>query len=349
MSIDSVFLTKDSIKFLLFLAKKNTLSMTKKHFCHDQLEADFYSQPDQKLRRGTIVVFHGLNQEGNNDARILKLVGALVAIGFTCLVPRIPAYVELRSTTEYDFDSLTRFLDHLSITTTEINGYYSFLGPSTSCLFMSKLASKEPLKPKIKSLCLISPYFSAQNSFAEILESPKSFYAQLVLLKMLLHSQYMHEKNESTGDDINLLNQAITFCFQNKKEEEIRLDVLKFINRESSRRSTLYSLVRLLGKKGFITDSIRPFFLDISQRAQYEDHITKIDANVTIIHSLHDDIFSPKNSVDLSQHLNKYQIKNSLLITKLLEHADLKFKNILKEAKPIINSLNYFFSHTQVN
>ncbi len=63
---------------------------------------------------------------------------------------------------------------------------------------------------------------------------------------------------------------------------------------------------------------------------------------MTIIHSLHDAIFSPQNSVELSQHLNKYQIKNSLLITKLLEHADLKFKSILKEAKPIVNSLNYF-------
>ncbi|WP_040916604.1 hypothetical protein, partial [Legionella tunisiensis] len=112
------------------------------------------------------------------------------------------------------------FLDHLLMTTTEMNGHYSFLGPSTACLFMSKLASKEQLKPKIKSLCLISPYFSAQHSFGEILESPKSFYAQLVLLKMLLHSQYAHEKNESIMGDINILNQAISFCFRNKKKKK---------------------------------------------------------------------------------------------------------------------------------
>lgn len=322
--------------------------MTKKKFCYEQLETDFYSQKGQQSTRGVIVVFHGLNPEGNKDIRILKLVSALVAIGFTCLVPRIPAYVELRSTDEYDFDSFASFLDHLLITTTEMNGYYSFLGPSTSCLFMSKLASKEQLKSKIKSLCLISPYFSAQNSFGEILESPKSFYAQLVMLKMLLHSQYTHEKDETILGDINLLNQAIAFCFQNKKEEEIKTDVLKFINRESPRESTLYSLIMLLGKKGFITDAMKPFFLDISQRAQYEEHITKIDASVTLIHSLNDEIFSPQNSVDLAQHLDKNQIKNSLLITKLLEHADLRFKSIIKEAMPIINSLNYFFRQALV-
>lgn len=344
MLIDNIYLTRDSIRFLLSLVKSNQKTIAGKRLIYNNLEADFYPQSDRLSHRGMIIVFHGLNQQGNKDTRILKLANSLVRIGFSCLVPKLNAYTEIRLPCEEDFDALSIFLEHLLNHQIETNNRILFLGPSVSCLFIAKIASKANLRNKIESLCLISPYFSAEHSFKEILESPKDFYAQLVILKLLLYSQFLQEKDKNLAVDMQLLNETINLCFLKKSEPATKDKAIKFIMENCTKKCMLPHFINRLGHPGFITEEIEPFFQDVTQKAYYKECLPQINAAVTLIHSLNDTIFSPINSIQLAEQLSKNNINHHMVITRLLEHADIKVKNIIKELVPIIKSLNHFFS-----
>ncbi|MDI9818569.1 MULTISPECIES: hypothetical protein [unclassified Legionella] len=344
MLIDNLYLTKNSIRFILELIKKNHNDMTFNQFHYNNLEADLYSQNNTRKNQGVVVIFHGLNQQGNKDSRLLSLVNSLTNIGFNCLLPQLNAYTEIRLPSEEEFDDLVVFMEYLFNNKIESNNRILFLGPSVSCLFMAKIASKTKLKNEIKSLCLISPYFSAEDSFKEILESPKNFYAQLVTLKLLLHSKYLQDNNEKSIIDMQILNKAINLCFLKKSEPEIKNKIIDFVADNSSKNGILPDYINRLGRSGFITKDIEPFFQEMTQKAYYSESIIKINAKITLIHSLNDTIFSPVNSIQLAEHLRKNNIKCHMLITSLLEHADISLKKIIREFPRVIKSLNYFLA-----
>ena len=343
MLINSAFTTKDSIKFLLEIIKSNTQPLPSKSLKIDGQEADFYQTEKLNKKNRTIVFFHGYNQLGNKDQRIVKIAGAFTAIGFDCLVPKIPCYTEIRIPQEPDFHLLSSFLNYLLVEKLITNNPLLFIGPSTSCLALLKVAGTDELRAKVKSICLISPYFNSKRNHKNLLEKPRNLYGQLVSLKLILYSQFLHEKSASLRYDLHVLNKAINLCYLKKNERNIDRHITEFISSELHTNSQLLELINNLGKPGFITDKLHPFLIDISGMSTYQNCLEKVDAKIAIIHSSNDDIFPPRESILLSKLLNKKNMNHRLVITSLLEHADINLKNIIKELIPMVKAFNYFF------
>ena len=343
MFFNSSFITKDSIKFLLELIKDKMQPIPSKLLKFDGQEADFYSTEKKNKKNRTIVFFHGYNQLGNKDPRIVKIAGAFMAIGFDCLVPKIPCYTEIRTPEEPDIHLLSSFLDYLLLEKLVTDNPLLFIGPSTSCFAVLKVAGSDNLRTKVKSICLISPYFNSKRNHRNLLEHRRDLYAQLVSLKLVLYSQFLHEKNASLRYDLHVLNKAIHLCYLKKSEKNIDGQIIEFLSSELHENSQLLELINSLGKPGFITDKFHPFLIDVSSMSTYQNLLEKIDAKIAIIHSLNDGIFPPEESVLLSKLLTKKNINHRLVITSLLEHADINLKNIIKELIPMVKAFNYFF------
>lgn len=336
-------LTQKSMQFLWSLSKKNTQPLQKKTKQYANTHADFYLAKLPDPQAGTIILFHGLNLLGNQDPRIIKLAGALNQIGFHCLVPQLNPFMQFRIPNDKEVNEIGDCLHHFLLQEQDRDKTISFIGPSTSCLYMGKLNTYTELRNKIKSMCFISPYFSPAQSFKEVVETPKSFYAQILFLKMLIEGRYLKEKNLRDLKDLQLLEQAIPLVDSLKAELYTKEYLLNYCSKESA----LPQLLATIGTTGFITDEMKPFFIELAEKADYAQHITQCTSKISIIHSQNDSIFLPWNSLSLSHHLNKHHVTNQLLITTLLDHADINFKSLVREALPILNAFNAFFKYTR--
>nr|HAT8714238.1 hypothetical protein [Legionella jordanis] len=334
--------TLDSLIFLTKLTRQTKSSPSFTTVDFQGCSANYFAN-NRKKKKGLMVVFHGANQQGNADQRYYGFVNGLTAIGYDCLLLQLQAQIELRPPRQEDYDAVTNYLNHFAET---INNYknVSYIGPSTSCLYMSKVAANPGLKRKVDSLCFISPYFDPGTHFRELLETPRSFYAQLVMLKMMLFSEFEQQPSKHFGEELLLFNRAIDYCLKNKFEASDSHHILNFIAKESPKSKRLLKFIQNLGKTGFIDEELQSSFNDIVNKSKYDDCLSKIQSKITLIHAYTDPIFSPENSCLLAEELTHRRIDNHLAITKMIAHADLVTKNIVKESIGIVKALNHFFS-----
>ena len=102
-----------------------------------------------------------------------------------------------------------------------------------------------------------------------------------------------------------------------------------------------------LGQAGFISEQLSASLDELSQDLAFEQRLPSLKASVTILHAEEDDVFSPEESVHLARDLRSQNIDTHLLVTKLLNHANLSPKYMLQEFFAIYRALNHFFNSVQ--
>lgn len=306
---------------------------------HKNQTYDYYPSPNRK-KNDIVVFFHGVNQLGNQDPRIFPLVRGLNLIGYDCIIPQLDAYIDIRVPTESDYFKIVDLLNNCIAN----NARLMFIGASTSCLYMVKIAAHEKLNIKINSMCFISPYFNTENSFKELLISNRSVYGQLVLLKFILHQKSLCETSDRLTADMELLNQAIKFCYEQKYTSNLKQSIVDYISNMSPDNKELIDLVTSSGSTNFIGDKVAPFFQKVIDLSEYKDELAMIKSKITLIHAKNDPIFSPENTTLLANHLIYVNINHQLCITSLLDHADIIKKNIIRESWKLLNIFNHFFT-----
>lgn len=309
----------------------------------DHCSARYY-QTHAKKKKGTMLLFHGANQLGNTDPRYHSLVNAIDAIGYDCLILNLQAFIDVRIPVQKDYDSIVHFLNEVLGKKIDVHGRLSFIGPSTSCLYMVKIATHQDLKHDVDSLCFISPYYNPKDSFKELLISPRSFYAQLVVLRGLLHLELEAESSSGVSDELLMFNRAIQYCCElDEEQENIKDLVIDFILKESPQSQRIVHLIKKLGAQDFLDEDLQPFLNQMTELMDYQADLSSLNSKITLIHAYTDPIFSPENSFILAKDLKHHGINHQMTITKMLAHADVVKENVIKETWNIIQGLNHFF------
>ncbi len=166
MYFSSPFKTLDSIKFLIKIAQKVTKPPSYTTFEYEGCSANYYCQNKKKCSKGLMIIFIGVNQLGNTDPRYERLINGLISIGYNCLILQLQPFVDIIAPVQKDFDLVTTFLNYVLTSKMDTENTISFIGPSTSCLYMIKVGTSELLKNKIRSMCFISPFSDPLSSLS---------------------------------------------------------------------------------------------------------------------------------------------------------------------------------------
>lgn len=332
----------DSIKFLIKLSRKSEQPRSYIPLEFENCSARFYEHTGRN-KKGLMVIFHGGNRLGNADPRYLNLIQALDSLGYDCLAPQIEAFVLPRISVPEDFDQISKFLSYLLANKIDALDNISFIGASTACLYMIKVATNIHMSKQIKSICLISPYYNPQVSLRAIMETPKDAYAQLIILRLVLYSKNEFAPDAHSKRELMLLDRVINYYFEQKKTK-ITEDIYHFISKESSQDKRLLELIKKMGTPDFITDESYPFLNEVINQSEYSECLPHLKSKITLVHSYSDAIFLPENSSQLSNALSQYNINNHLVITKMLDHANLVNKHVIRESILLIKAFAHFFS-----
>lgn len=304
----------------------------------ETIEFDIYS-PIVKKYSSLIIFYHGVNQNGNKDHRIQAVCKQLSALGFTVIAPKLNNISQLciKEDAFFEVYRVTRLIKE------NYSGQFNKVGLFTVCYTTSTVIyslAQNDLQNFAHCMITVGGCFNPINLFRNMLsnkiEDPYSriiallnFYPSLAELspQISIGLQCLIEDAQE-GNNFSKFNSFLTseaLSFENKKELEQLVDK--------------------------INNSI-PLFSDDEYSFQNPDYKFNICLDISgfkvpciLIHGENDKVFYPHETINFKNTLDKNKIKNYLILTRLLEHADIQFKlSYAYDLLKLIKGISIFFS-----
>ena len=299
-----------------------------------------------RKNKGLMVIFPGASPLGFADPRYQRLILALTRLGYHALILQIQAQEQMRLGDKPQIEQLAACLIHLLTRSLPAFQTLSFIGPSSATAYLMHLATHPFLALRVKSLLLISPFYQLKRSIQRLLEEPGSVYGQLLSLKLILQAQMQDQPQALVIDELDYVDKLIHLAHLH--QDQLDIPTLVALMPEQNKSLVGFNQrLEQLGQAGFISEQLSASLDELSQDLAFEQRLPSLKASVTILHAEEDDVFSPEESVHLARDLRSQNIDTHLLVTKLLNHANLSPKYMLQEFFAIYRALNHFFNSVQ--
>lgn len=298
-------------------------------------DVDIY-EPNKKCF-GTILFIHGMNRLGAKDARVIKISNVLASIGYRVIAPTYPVFtnhlVDAQSREDIA-ETIKTITKDKSLCT---SGKVAIFTASFSGFFTLCVAKREDVRHLISSICSVGTCYYAKSTFKNILaEKTEDYYAKGIAIKNLLRIN-----NELTPVLEQGMECIIADAFDTNTQEAFNNYVLTLAAPEKEQLQKIFSAIKN-------QEDLNP---------QYETHIQKmhdvfmvhagaqgITSHVTLIHSENDKILHTVESRQLYNELKACHVPSHLVITPLLDHADMHFSfKYVADVWRLLRAFNLFF------
>ncbi len=286
---------------------------------------------------GTLFMLHGMNHLGNQDPRIIKLGKSFASIGFKVCIPRFS------SICNHEFNASQQTQDIRQTLLWLINqkslcpeGKLAVFAPSFSSGLLIKAIATDSFKNRITAILLLGPYFDLEALIQQfVFDEKMDHYARLIIFKNLFKQQYPDNKIT-----LDVLQKAIDYAY-------LCQPFPGSIRNDPALPDEYHSFIAAVIKnkalpKTFLThfqSHLTKFKSDFS----YIDLLKNIDTSWFLLHSACDNIFNPLESVRLNQTFDHLSQPSTLVITKILNHADLSYGlSTIPEAVKLIKFFQSF-------
>jgi hypothetical protein len=328
-------------KFLIGLYLNRSKSAHFDFIHHQNVSAKYYKSTSKSKR--LVVLFHGGVIKGYLDPRMDVVVSGFLQAGYDCLYPNLNAFSNLRLPYQSDFDELVSFLNDFIEDKSHVYERVSFFGISTGCIYMIRVNTHPLMICPVDNIAMIGPYYDSTLCFKHLLEEPLNFYAQLLVLRLILCSENQLETNLERQKNLDLFYDAIEYAFNDTDDSALER-IIDYIQQHSDKNNRLIKLIQRLGKPGFIDEEIIASFNNFEIAVNYNDYIKHITAKVIIVHDIADNMFKSQSSQRLSQELSRCGVANKLLISKSLNHVMPSYLKMIREFSHFLKILDSFFT-----
>lgn len=273
---------------------------------------DIYSLPSKK-EKGTILFLHGMNKLGGRDDRIINISHAFASCGYRILVPTFDSICQFKLDIEKqrtDFkQALTWLFEHPEICP---NKKISILTASfSSTIVMSAVDAH------IEHLLLVGAFYDTKQIVKAVMyDKSMDQYARLILTANMMRHD---EKTEP----------AVFSCMQHAINDELSdTQSNEFIEALSKLKPEQQQLISAIVNKSYDPDELLTRFAkSINQYIYpfvYNQFLKEAACSFFLMHSACDKVFEPSQSIQLHQSLLENNKNSQLVVTDMLDHADVQ-------------------------
>lgn len=302
-----------------------------------ELDADVYEPKQSKNYRGTILVLHGMNCLGNKDPRLMTFCRAAALHHFRVVMPTYEIvtkhHVDVCSITEFG-DTICALAKNKELTP---KGKIGIFTASFSGSLSIRAANHPNVAPYVSSWASLGICYHPKSTFRNILaERTDDYYAKCISIKNLLRI-----KNELSPYLEKGLDAMIADAFDCKKRTHLDACIATLSPEEGQHLEKIYAS---------LGEDVSPLYEAHIQRMHEvfmtESNLKELKCFVTLIHSKGDTVLHTIESEMLYKQLQKDKVKSRLLITSLLDHADLNLSiRYLPEVIKAIHAMHGFLKH----
>lgn len=302
-----------------------------------ELDADVYEPKQIQYYRGTILVLHGMNCLGNKDPRLMTFCRAAALHDFRVVMPTYDVVtkhiVDVRSITEFG-DTICALARNKELTP---KGKVGIFTASFSGSLSLRAANRPEVAPYVSSWASLGICYHPKSTFRNILaEKTDDYYAKCISIKNLLRI-----KNELPFYLEKGLDAMIADAFVCEKKTRLDECIATLSPEEGQRLEKIYAS---LGKD--ISSLYETHIQRMHEVFTPDDEFKELKCFVTLIHSKGDAVLHTIESEMLYERLQKDKVKSRLLITSLLDHADLNLSvKYLPEIIKAIRAMHGFLKH----
>ncbi len=304
-----------------------------------ELESDIYEPDKSKPCHGTILFFHGMNKLGKNDERMMKLAYATAKIGFRAIVPTFPLVVRHivdKQSVINCAEAIKTIVADKALCEHDALGIFtaSFSGSAS----IRAITQVEGIAPLVSSLCSVGICFHPDSTFENILNAKEADkYAKYIAVKALLRA---------TGELNEELEQAIDLAIDKEYEESSGEELQAFLAQASpDTQKRMVKLIDDLEQQRKIADDYR-YCLPFIEKDFEVKNLDRLQCSTTLIHSAEDSVLPTLESKLLYQAIRQARRPARLLITPVLDHADVVLTpRYFIEVLKLIRAFHYFFAH----
>jgi|GEM_PF-2009235 hypothetical protein len=302
--------------------------------------ADIYQPRQPDKYQGTIIFFHGMNKQGNKDPRMVALYRAAARVNYRAIAPDY----ELLKNHFVDAASTHEFAETVKAVTSDPalapTGKVGIFTASFSGTFCVHAVTRDDVRDLVSSLCSVGICYNPTSTFTNILNGEGADnYSRFICMKNLL---YVAGELDPISD--KALSLGIDDNFDDFKTTQFE-DYIQTIEDEEKRTSLAELGAAIYASK----DLAKPYarHIQIMQDTYgLSEGLQNIRCNVALVHSETDDVLHTVESEMLYKQLKQYNIDVKLVITPLLEHADIQFRlKYLLDVLHLVNVFHCFFDH----
>ena len=310
------FLT--TLRFLISISSKNikgkaprTVILKRNGF---ETEADVYKLKRRKYK-GVIIFIHGMTLLGFRDPRIIALCQAASKAGYIAIAPELPL-ISKCDMSDASVDNIDSVI-HCVYDDKSLSGgkpIALFTASFSGLLGLCAIARKETAS-LVSNFCAVGTSFDPDETCLKALNNPLTEDGvQWVLLKNFLSNEYTNNQEIIHGMEL-----AIQDTFNEKPYNQFNA-YLETISLQS--KAMLIDLKEKVTGKHDMRDLCREQIHQFSLNLKHSVDLNRLTCRVFLLHSTDDNIILPEESTKLYHQLKELNKSCRLLITPLLEHAD---------------------------
>ncbi|MFK7927272.1 MAG: alpha/beta hydrolase family protein [Myxococcota bacterium] len=263
---------------------------------------------------GTVVIIPGMTVSAHRDERLHNLAIGFARGGFRGLVLEVPDLQRLKIRAETDAD-VARRITALLPAGLAPEGRIGLLGPSFSGSLALRAATMPGAAGWVRAVITVGAYAEATSTVRYLFESTEADpYGRLILLL-----NFLSEVEPVTEGQSDALHAAI---LDTSREVKQLASVLRRLPREQADR-----LEAILTDPA-VWGSVGERFLDsgsgVLDPLSVPPIVHKLQCAVMMLHGASDNIVPPSESHVLKEALDAGNVPNHLLVTSVLDHANIQ-------------------------
>ena len=336
--------TYRSLKFLIKMNQENSEpNAIKSHLDlanGKKIPIDFYPATKNSSKVPTIMFVHGINKGGNDEPRIINLCRSISQCGFNVVAPYyddVAHYWIAPDTAENIAQTIDAICKDPVLAPTKNLGVFSISFTGT----LSIHAASQCMNPhNVRDILLMGSFSRAKPTLEFILSNKcTQKYPKLILVRNLLRL-----RGDADPEILDGLMYAINATFINDDDFKELNEYLKNIDPEKQQQ--IWDIINnIMDSEHYAQD----YAEEINKFAALFDEsgdFSKLTCPVVIVHGFDDNTITYEESEALHEQLNRENIVNKLLVTKLIEnHSHYKINlETIKEFIKLATTIGVFFN-----
>lgn len=304
------------------------------------LPADIYEPAAPASCLGTILFFHGMNKLGKDDERMMRLGRATAMAGFRAVVPTFPLVarhiVDKQSVLNCACAIRAIIADPKLCQQGQLGIFTASFSGSASIRAITQV---EGIAPLVSSLCSVGVCYHPDVTFTNILSAKMTDkYAKYICIKALLRIG---------GDLSEELERALDLAIDREFDDENTGEALQqfLASASAETQEKMRSIIEDVDQQREMAPDYQRYIPIIERDFEARD-LDKLRCHTTLIHSAQDMVLPTLESELLYKAIRKEGQSAKLLVTPILDHADVQLSpKYIVDALRLVSAFHSFFKH----